>query len=742
MRFSPAIPLTGNVAENEIWGIFKKVLQDEPGRAYLGYQPRHENGSLKNESDILLFHSDYGMCVIEVKGCVLKDIERIDGDIWIMRKDWYRLTMSPLIQAKRAMYEIQKEIKNYGLKKFNYISSPVTSNHLLALPSISNQAWLDKYGDLPSFRGAIIFKDDLTSEKLRAKLLSSIHDRHRYKPYMPPENIQGQLWDFCESKSVRERVRKRVEEQDSFDTLKNAIQYRTLVLDQDQDKIAKEIPPGAQRLRGLAGTGKTVLLTKRIARMHYEYPDWDIVFTFETKSLYQQILERIERNYADLLYEQNEEPKELNWNKVKVLHAWGGDTSGEGFYYNLARACGLKPEDLNTGKFEDVCIRMEEQTKSVGIPQLYDAVIIDEGQDLPPSFYRLAHASLREPKRLYWAYDEAQGIKSLLIPKAETIFGRDEKDSLVVDLRGSYPREQGGARKSHVMNKSYRCPSLLLMTGHAINMGLFRKEGVLQGVTKKGGWEKLGYEILSGDFTQTSVNANKLVTIARASDNICHDFDFLTPKLKKIADPILDIQVFESNLAEEEWVAKEVFKDINLNGFLPEQILITAIYGSGNLSHYENIARLLSEKGIETNYLTSESKDKSFRKPGQVTITHSFYAKGNEAWKVYVTRYNNADPIDAKDILLRRNEAFTAITRSRGWCVITGKESPIFDELRTCKDQFPEFSFPSFNSRTKTLKRINDHDDGYENPKLRKNPPKIFLLPTKSGLEKPKLRTK
>ena len=53
----------------------------------------------------------------------------------------------------------------------------------------------------------------------------------------------------------------------------------------------------------------------------------------------------------------------------------------------------------------DVAAACEELDKAVTAPvDLYDAVPIDEGQDLPPAFYRLALKAQREPKRLFWAY--------------------------------------------------------------------------------------------------------------------------------------------------------------------------------------------------------------------------------------------------------------------------------------------------------------------------------------------------
>lgn len=57
---------------------------------------------------------------------------------------------------------------------------------------------------------------------------------------------------------------------------------------------------------------------------------------------------------------------------------------------------------------------------------------------------------------------------------------------------------------------------------------------------------------------------------------------------------------------------------------------------------------------------------------------------------------------------IKRNEAFVAITRARVWCVATGLEDSIFDELGEAIRQSPNSTFPAFNS--KSLKR-NTEDD-------------------------------
>jgi hypothetical protein len=59
-------------------------------------------------------------------------------------------------------------------------------------------------------------------------------------------------------------------------------------LDRWQKKAAIEYPEGPQRIRGLAGSGKTIVLAQKAALLHAKHPEWQIVVTFNTRSLYQQ----------------------------------------------------------------------------------------------------------------------------------------------------------------------------------------------------------------------------------------------------------------------------------------------------------------------------------------------------------------------------------------------------------------------------------------------------------------------
>jgi superfamily I DNA and RNA helicase len=488
------------------------------------------------------------------------------------------------------------------------------------------------------------------------------------------------------------------------------------ILDEQQQEIATKYPDGPQRLRGLAGTGKTILLAKRAAKIHHEHPDWKMAFVFFSKSLYAQIRkERIRSYYGELT-----NGKEPNWDNLKVLYAWGGKEQ-EGFYRNLANACGLQPKTVKDveseigkvspgGAFKYVCNMLElELTNS---PILYDAILIDEAQDLPASFYRLAYNTLTEAKRLYWAYDEAQGIDSLIIPDAAKIFGRKPDGTPVVDLgltsHRSFFYEGTNIRKSENLNKCYRTPKLLLMAAHTINMGLLRKEGVLQGVSNRDEWKKLGYEVLEGDFTDASVKEKKPIKIERQAEKSPHPIDQENFIGKEGIGETLTIETFADESEEQEWISRQVALDLK-KGLQPSDILITALGGEKERDYFRRLQETLKYYGVKSCIVGVDSDASEFGKSGFVTIANVHRAKGNEAWKVYVGRFHYATkPLRWKheSELQKRNEAFVAMTRARVWCAITGLENPIFDELKMAKERFPFLIFPAFNKNS--LKRVTD----------------------------------
>ena len=112
------------------------------------------------------------------------------------------------------------------------------------------------------------------------------------------------------------KQRRNVVKESSRGAIMKNIEKQIANLDQWQKKAAFEIPEGPQRIRGLAGSGKTVVLALKAAYLHAQYPDWNIAVTYYTRSLSQQFSGMISNFSREFI---GDEP---DWNRLHIIHAW------------------------------------------------------------------------------------------------------------------------------------------------------------------------------------------------------------------------------------------------------------------------------------------------------------------------------------------------------------------------------------------------------------------------------------
>lgn len=143
-------------------------------------------------------------------------------------------------------------------------------------------------------------------------------------------------------------------------------------LDRYQSKAVIETVEGVQRIRGLAGSGKTIVLALKVAYLYAMYENKTIAVTFNSRALKGQFVQLI-TNF--IVENTNEEP---DWNRIKIIHAWGSKNS-EGLYFNFCKANNIvcydymdacKKYGRNALAFDRVC---QEAVETVVNPKpLYD----------------------------------------------------------------------------------------------------------------------------------------------------------------------------------------------------------------------------------------------------------------------------------------------------------------------------------------------------------------------------------
>lgn len=711
----------GSEAEAEVWDAVKNAYgADDVGVAYYKFPVIDKSGDEHDrEPDFVLLHQDLGLIVIECKGFTVSQIEGIHGQVWEL-SGISQSKAKPHPQARDQAFKIRSYFNRERELTDEQGRCKIPCNVFIALPNITRQEWEESgFDELPS-APRVLTEDDLSPQSLREKLSDT--------PSMDPLSLE----EYDSARAVLgggtvigSEGTAAPPDPTTKGELYEKVEEKLPKLDRKQEEIGIQIPPGPQQVRGIAGSGKTILMAMKAARMHSRHPEWDIAVTFMTKSLYPQLRQLINRFHWHFA---EEEP---NWQKIRLLHGWGGRTVLDGMYYVLAEesddheyldvmsAQSRFGRRVTTPDLLDKCC--EALVDSESVPVMFDAVLIDEAQDFEPNFYKMCKASLRDPERLIWAYDEAQSLGSLTAPSPTNIFGTDSDGEPIVDLSGSY---EGGIQKSQIMRKAYRSPREVLMAAHAFGMGLKRDEGAVQTITTQEGWENIGYEVIEGDFRSPGDE----VVIRRPVENSPHPLSE-----SEQARPFVQFNSADSKREEMEQVAEEIRRDITEHNLAPEDIMVILI-GQESTSAADQPADFLDEElgaDVAVNRVW-DGEASVFAKDEQVTVTRINRAKGNEAGMVYVTGLEYVDDVSSgKTLVQRRNEIFVAMTRARGWCTVSGVgDCDPFDEVREVIDEVsvsdPEISFPVPDRQSLE----NEMEDGITESTLDE-----FQGPSQSGLK-------
>lgn len=451
------------------------------------------------------------------------------------------------------------------------------------------------------------------------------------------------------------KSRSGVKEDNSKGAIIKEIERKVANLDLWQKRGSIEYVNGPQRIRGLAGSGKTVVLALKAAYLHVKRPDWDIVVTFNTRSLYQQFENLITRFVFSQI---NEEP---NWEKLRIMHAWGG-SDRTGVYKEYCDATRVAYRDFGTARrmfgydsaFKGACDEAAANTADAN-QDLFDMLLVDEAQDLPKSFFEIAYRMVRAPKRIVWAYDDLQNLTEVQLPSAKELFGTKPDGSPKVNL----VNEADMPQQDIVLPRCYRNPPWTLLSAHGLGFGVHRTP-MAQMFTDPSIWERLGYAPEKGtlDFDQD-------VSVVRASKSIPSFFvDLLKP-----ADTLIS-EKFSSVEDQYDWVCQKIKELISRDELEASDILIVLPNVRHSKSDGAQLLRTLVRHGLQGHIPgQTSSRDEIFR-DGSIAITHIYRAKGNEAPVVFIV---NSDFCESPyGIKQRRNILFTAMTRSRAWTYILG----------------------------------------------------------------------
>lgn len=413
---------------------------------------------------------------------------------------------------------------------------------------------------------------------------------------------------------------------------------------------------GIQRIRGMAGSGKTIVLARKAVELHTAHPDWDIVVTYSTRTLKDQLISLISRFYAA----KNDGTK-YNDQKLKVMQSWGSARS-KGVYYEVCLRHGVEPMNvaeakgkfgIQDGLFSKVCGDLLSSVSE--FHKMYDCILIDEAQDFDKNYLQLCLKILGSSKRLVYAYDELQALNEETMPSPEQIFG--------CTINHDTP-----------LTVCYRNQGRAIVTAHAIGMGLYRKDGLLQLPSSSSVWDAIGY------ISDEPIVEGKPATLYRTSKT--------SPELLKVnPDDIINFLSYSNQVTMFEALLDMIQDDLVANELLPRDIMVidmdTFDYAKNRqaLSTMQLIKNSFEgdtafpEKDSPLKYgfnihTAGAATPEDFFRDDSVVYTSVRRAKGNETFMVYIV--NAQKCVNSLRRRSDRNALFTAITRSKGWVRVLG----------------------------------------------------------------------
>jgi superfamily I DNA and RNA helicase len=461
----------------------------------------------------------------------------------------------------------------------------------------------------------------------------------------------------------------------------SALEAEIANFDHKQRHVALVDIGGPARIRGLAGSGKTIILAMKAAHYHLNNPDAKILVTYFTKSLrntIRNLITRFYRHYSET---------DPDWKNLHVRHGWGGATA-PGVYSDTCRRHGISPLKLPEAArlakrgetaFGAACSHLLSQAT---ILQYYKYVLIDEGQDFPASFYELCYRITegeRDRKNIVWAYDELQDIMNVKIRQPIELFGRDADGMPRVDLDRSSGFVPPGATNDAVLEKCYRNQRDVLVTAHAMGFGIYGN--IVQLLESEAHWRDVGYEVPTGELV-----TGKVVRVRRPLRNSPLSF----PEVPGV--PLLEWHEASDLTEEINWVVGQI-EEFLRGGLAAEEILVISLDDKSTKSYFSKLTLALSERGISSNNIIADPyNEPPFTIADRVTLSTVYRAKGNEAPAVV------AIGVDAVETRSRdgRNKLFTAFTRTKAWLRVSGigpLAATIFAELDRAFSAAPEMEF-------------------------------------------------
>lgn len=639
----------GTLEDKYKFSVVEKILQkfnekypDVEADAYLGYPIYVEEYSNRRICVDLALMSKRGIFIVNILNAAVTDYGKIQDEIFMKVESKFK-KQKMLLDKRKLCFDFYTI--TYSKEKMEIIDeNPIAF-------SID-----DFFGYVEDFMEAEDFKDDLYN-----KIISGIQEAYGINTHIERDNVK----EGTKAHTI-EKMKFLIERYDEA-------QMEAILSD----------TTGIQRIRGMAGSGKTVILARKAVELHTAHPDWNIVVTYSTRSLREQLVRLINKFYAA----KNDGAK-YDETKLKIMHSWGS-ANAEGVYYDICLRHGISPLNVSQAKaefgknvnyFSKMCEMVLKEVKQFN--KMYDCILIDEAQDFDKSFLKLCLKVLDNNERLIYAYDELQKLNEESMPSPEDIFGKSINNDTPLTV-------------------CYRNQGRAIVTAHAIGMGLYRKDGLIQ-IPDVKVWEAIGYN------HDGEIEEGKPAILYRTAKT--------SPELLDInKDEIINFITYNDKNDMNLSLLEMINNDIKEEQLLPGDIMIIDM---DTYSYIDNCIILANSKFKNDEYnsfnihTAGASNPEDFFREDSVVYSSVRRAKGNETYMIYIV--NAQKCMTALTKRSDRNALFTAITRSKGWVKVMGygeEMKELCEEFEKIKENDYRLVFNKYPTKEEQKQLIINNQD-------------------------------
>src|SRR4029079_18997679 len=355
-------------------------------------------GPRSRHPDFIIVHPANGLLVLEVKDWRLESIVAADKTkVELLTSRGIVRESNPLEQARKYTFDVVRTLERDGKLLFpaghRFMGKSIVPFGFGAVFTNITRRQFDQTNLKEVFAEHLcVFKDEMTEgtdpEEFRSRLWRMVYPRVGEPLSMPQfDRLRALLFPEIRIQQIALPLDEAMAPDPSDRTL--------AVMDMHQEQIARSLGEGHRIIRGVAGSGKTLILAFRAEHLARAATKPVLILCYANG-----IAGRLE----DAMQHRGVEDRV----KVLTFHAW---------CYRMLRTYGIAvPSEQDYPDYEErLAASDSEVVKAVDqghIPaEQYDAVLIDEAHDFEPQWLALA-AKMVNPrtKALMVVYDDIQAI--------------------------------------------------------------------------------------------------------------------------------------------------------------------------------------------------------------------------------------------------------------------------------------------------------------------------------------------